>query len=231
MKKDRRGLRVLYIRLSYNFNENTPFPAGLESIKIETIHEMAKGSISNVFRLTICNHTGTHIDGPNHFSLKKKTIDRFNIEDFIYTDPLLLDIPKHDGGLIDVKDLGPHFNSIKKCDLLLVRTGFSKIRRQDPRRYIERSPGFSAAAAACIAGGFPSLRAMAMDTLSFACSLKLKEGIRAHQILLDECSRDIFLIEDINLDFDLSRLKQVMAIPLFVENIDSAPCTVFALTD
>ncbi len=192
---------------------------------------MARGSISNVFRLTICNHTGTHIDGPNHFSMKKKAVNKFNIEDFIFNDPLLLDIIKNDRELIYVEDLEPHFNYIKKSDLLLLRTGFSKIRRQNLKRYIKGSPGFSAAAGKYLAGKFPNLRAIAMDTLSFACPLKLEEGIRAHQILLDECSRTIFLIEDINLDFDLSKVKQVMTIPLFVENIDSAPCTVFALMD
>ena len=85
----------MYVRLSYDFTENTPFPAGLSPVKINHIRNMAEGSISNVFIVTLCNHTGTHIDGPNHFSMKKKAINKFNIEDFIFNDPLLLDILKN----------------------------------------------------------------------------------------------------------------------------------------
>jgi arylformamidase len=221
----------MYIRLSYDISESTPYPAGLWPVKIDHVHDMAKGRVSNVYMVTLCNHVGTHIDGPNHFCKDKKALNKFALDSFIFHKPLLLDIPKTDGGLVTAEDLKHHIDAIKRCDLLLIRTGFGKIRRQDVKRYADKSPGFAASAGQYIVDEFPHLRALGMDTLSFACPQHLDEGIKAHQILMDECKCDIFLLEDINLDYDLSRLTQVLTIPLFCEYLDSAPCTVLAVTE
>ncbi len=79
-----------------------------------------------------------------------------------------------------------------------------------------------------VMGDFPNLRALAIDSLSFASPKNIKEGIEAHRILMNEDDKDIFLIEDINLDFNLKLIKKVYVIPLFVKGFDSAHCTVFA---
>jgi kynurenine formamidase len=70
-----------------------------------------------------------------------------------------------------------------------------------------------------------------MDTISLACMQHLEEGLEAHRILLRGDGRRFLIIEDMNLDFDLSHLRRVFALPLFIEGVDSSPCTVMGVTD
>ena len=218
----------MIIRLSYDLSESCPYPAGLPQPNIEQISDMHRGDISNVYKVTFCNHVGTHIDGPNHFGKGKPPLSSFDVGQFIFQRPLVIDVPKSDGEVVIPEDLAAHREAIADSDVLLMRTGFSGVRVSDPVRYQSASAGFSSAAAQYVVDEFPKLRALAMDTLSFACPLQLDDGIRAHQILLDENDRDVFLIEDLNLDVDLSRLSELIVAPLFCEHLDSAPCTILA---
>jgi kynurenine formamidase len=218
-----------YIKLSYDLDENTPAPAGLDRVKIKKISDILKGDISNVYQISLCNHVGTHIDGPNHFNPGKPSIDKYKIGTFIFNYPVILDIPKSDGQIILKEDLATYEELLRIADIVLIRTGFSKIRKKNLYRYEQESPGFSANAAEYIVmGDFPNLRALAIDSLSFASLKNIEEGIEAHRILMNEDDKDIFLIEDINLDFNLKLIKKVYVIPLFVKGFDSAHCTVFA---
>ena len=217
-----------YQRLSYDLSPDTPYPEGLWPVEIEHRFDMAQGAESNVFHLAMSNHVGTHIDGPNHFGKDKPPLCSFPISDFVFDRPKLVRIPKQDGEIIHAEDLHELADLVSACDLLMMRTGFGAVRATDPRRYREESPGFSAAAAQYVVDELPQVRALAVDSISFACPRQMSEGIEAHQILLAKCPRSIFLIEDINLEADLERLEQVIVAPLFFARIDSAPCTVIA---
>ena len=87
----------------------------------------------------------------------------------------------------------------------------------------------SSGAATYVVEQFPALRAIGLDTVSLACMQHLEDGLEAHRILLRGEGRRFLIIEDMNLDRDLSRLQQVMAVPLFIEGADSSPCTVMGL--
>ena len=136
----------MYIKLSYDYSLNTPYPAGLWPVKIDHVHDMAKGKISNVFTIKLCNHVGSHIDGPNHFGKDKRPLNKFDISNFIFDKPVILDIPKSDGEIVTAEDLADHKQAIDNSDLLLIRTGFSEIRNNDVNRYQDQSSGFSASA-------------------------------------------------------------------------------------
>ena len=221
--------KLQYIKLSYDLDKNTPAPAGLGRVRIKKISDILKGDISNVYQISLCNHVGTHIDGPNHFNQGKPSIDKYKIGTFIFNNPAILDIPKIDGQIILKEDLATYEEFLRIADIVMIRTGFSKIRIKNIYQYEQESPGFSANAAEYIArGDFPNLRALAIDSLSFASLKNIEEGIEAHRILMNEDDKDIFLIEDINLDFNLKLIKKVYVIPLFVKGFDSAHCTVFA---
>ncbi len=219
---------MTFVRLSYDLSKETPYPEGLWPVEISHEHDMKQGAISNVFRFTMCNHVSTHIDGPNHFGKNKPPLNSFSINDFVFTKPKLLQIPKQNGEIISADDLRRHAGAISDCDLLLMRTGFGAIRSDDLTRYAEESPGFSADAAHYVVDELPNVRALAIDSISFACPRQLQEGIEAHQIMLDQCERPIFLIEDINLEIELTNLKQIIVAPLFAERLDSSPCTILA---
>lgn len=219
---------MTYVRLSYDLSEDTPYPEGLWPVVIEHRFDLAQGAESNVFHLAMSNHVGTHIDGPNHFSKDKPALNQFSIEHFIFDKPRVLEIRKAGGEIIYAEDLRQHAESISTCDLLMLRTGFGAIRATNPRRYRDESPGFAAAAAQYVVDELPQVRALAIDSISFACPKQMSEGIEAHQILLDECQRSIFLIEDVNLEINLAGLEQVIVAPLFGEGLDSSPCTILA---
>ena len=62
------------------------------------------------------------------------------------------------------------------------------------------------------------------------CSTSGK-ALEAHRILLRGEARRFLIIEDMNLDWDLTQLRHVMALPLFLEGLDSAPCTVVGVVE
>ncbi|MDO9528340.1 MAG: hypothetical protein Q7J27_04180 [Syntrophales bacterium] len=53
--------------------------------------------------------------------------------------------------------------------------------------------------------------------------------MRSHHELLCGKDRRFLVIEDMNLDYDLSGLKKVIVAPLLVEKTDSAPCTIIGI--
>jgi kynurenine formamidase len=197
-------------------------------VKIKQISDMKKGDISNAFNIAINNHTGTHIDAPRHFSVGGWKISEFEIGDFFFENPVCIDVPKIDSELVMQRDLEVYESQIAGADILLVRTGFARYRRTDKERYCSKNPGFSSEAARYLIRNFSKLRAVGMDTMSFGANENLKDGIEVHKVLLDNPDRFLFIIEDLNLEFRLERIKRVIVAPLFVEEFDSSFCTVIA---
>lgn len=218
----------MYIKLSYNLSRTTPVVVGGMPVKIKQISDMKKDDISNVFIIEATNHTGTHIDAPRHFSINGKKISEIDIENFFFGSPICIDIPKKESELIMSADLEPYTPEIIKSDILLIRTGFSRYRSIDKGNYCSKNPGFSAEAAHYLMKNFSKLRAIGIDTISFAANEHLKEGIEAHKILFNNAKRFLLLIEDLNLEPWCKNIKQVIAIPLFIEEFDSSLCTVIA---
>ncbi len=221
----------MYVELSHRLSVNTPLPIGVPPVNITQHSSIDRGDGSNLFVLHFSNHTGTHIDAPWHFVPSGLRITDFALEEFVFNRPLCLDVPLGGGQMFEAKHLWPHAGRIGECDLLLLRTGYTRMRRSDPERYALFSPGMSAEGAGYLAENFPQLKALGLDTISLAAMQHLEEGLEAHRILLRGERRRFLIIEDMNLDGDLSHLRQVMAVPLFVEGVDSAPCTVMGVVE
>jgi kynurenine formamidase len=137
------------------------------------------------------------------------------------------DIEYSDSKLIGAKDINCPRAALDTCELLLLRTGFSRYRQTDSKRYCERNPGISADFARWLVGNCPRLICAGIDAISFAAAEHLAEGIEAHKIVFNQ-ARPVLLIEDLNLAYDLSKLLRVHIIPFFIEGVDSCPCTVIA---
>ncbi|MFN8007209.1 MAG: cyclase family protein, partial [Terriglobia bacterium] len=91
----------MFKRLSYPLSADMPVSDPILAPPIyEPIESIARGDMANLYRLTMFNHCGTHIDAPNHYDLTGKKLVDFSIDHFIFEKPLLLDIPKMDQGLI-----------------------------------------------------------------------------------------------------------------------------------
>jgi len=221
----------MYLELSYRLSRDTPLAPGVPPLELRQRSSIEGGDASNLFVLEFSNHAGTHIDAPWHFVASGLRLADFRLEEFIFERPLCLDLALSDGQMFEAAHFQPHAERVRRCDLLLLRTGYSRVRRSDPERYRWRSPGMSLEGARYLAKSFPNLRALGLDTISLACMQHLEDGLEAHRILLGGEGRRFLIIEDMNLDFDLSRLRQVVALPLFIEGVDSAPCTVMGISD
>lgn len=215
--------KMHYKLLSYPLNGKTPIYGKKYFFRSKAERQIKKGDTCNTFVLTFLNHCGTHIDAPRHFFNRGRPIAEFNIKELIFSRPFMIDLPKPSNGLIKKEDL----ENISKCDILLIRTGFYKFRRLD--KYIFQNPGISAEAADSIRRRYPFVRAIGIDSISISGYQNRPEGRQAHRILLTKngyLGKPLLLIEDMNLARLIPALKKIYVVPLFMEKIDSAPCTV-----
>lgn len=219
----------MFIRLSYNLTEDfPPLCPNPNRLIIKHLDRISEGKRSNRFSIQITSHLGTHIDSPYHFNINGKRIVDFSVENYVFDKPVVIDINKNDEEFISRSDLIPYIEKIAKCDLLMLRTGFSKYRFTDPMRYARRNPGISKDVAEYLVENFSNIRALAIDAISIEFEGNFAHEFKAHKIFLGDNTHPILLIEDVNLDFDFSGLLRVVALPLFIDKVDGSPCTVIA---
>jgi arylformamidase len=220
----------VFIRLSYNLSDCFPPPdIWPRNLQLERRTYVAPGSTLNLFSVHFAvDHQGTHLDTPYHFYDQGKRITDFVVEDFVFEHPVVLDVRKGDAALITPSDLTPHLDRLAQCDMLLLRTGFSQYRSVDWMRYARSNPSVSGDAARYLMKGFPGIRAVGIDSISIEYEGSHDHGFPAHHAFLSDPNHPVLLLEDVNLDFDLSGITRVFALPLFIEGIGGFPCTVVA---
>lgn len=220
----------MYKRLSYTLNtRDCAFP-GAPTISLNPFESIDHGDTCNTYQVTLFNHFGTHMDGPNHFNEKGRKLYELDLSQFIFERPLLLDIPKASGEMVLPEDLLPYERQIREADLLLIRSGFAEKRDTDNVVYSAEGPCVSSAAARLIVEHYSHLKAIGMDWISLSSPLHMEDGVLAHQIMLGkQGNTPVLIIEDIDLrGVKAEQLETVYAIPIFIEGIDSAPVTIIA---
>jgi arylformamidase len=220
----------MYKVLSYPMGVKEPVFLDNPPLHIEKYTSIAAGDSCNQSLLKFLNHTGTHLDAPNHFIDSGLRIDEIPLEQFMYRQPYLLDLEKQENELITASDLIPFAARITHADLLLIRTNFGRYRYRDSQKYTHFNPGFETTAANFLLEKGVRLKAVGMDLPSAAAAGHLEAGAQFHQVILggkDLTGRHgyILVIEDLNL-MELDGLEEVWAVPLLVKDLDSSPCTV-----
>lgn len=219
-----------WLKLSYDLSVGDPLPHTIPPLKIEPYYEIQKDG-ANVFLVTFANHSGTHVDAPHHVAPHGISLTDFRIEEFRFHHPFCIELQLEDDSLIYPEHLQGYKKYLSACDVLLIRTGYAQYRESDVERYRFRAPGFSIRAAEYVRDELPSVRCIAMDTISFACIAQLEEGMEAHRVLLSLPASRFMLVEDLNLRFDLTQIRFMELHPWLIRGIDSAPCTVVARID
>ncbi|MEG1012419.1 MAG: cyclase family protein [Ruthenibacterium sp.] len=219
--------------LSYPICIDSPGWPGNPTFCYEPFTSIKKGDACNTYTLQLFNHFGSHIDAPRHFVENRLAIDELPFDTFLYESPLLLDVPKSFDEKIQPEDLRPYAQQLARCDLLMIRTGMDKARRNDPENYCNHNPSMSAACARYLQDNFGgTLKAVALDFLSLASPQDPEDGNLSHQYLLGMYHTSaICVIEDINLDALPTHLDKVYAIPLLLHGVDSAPVTMWVEYD
>lgn len=214
-----------FIVLSHKLSENTPSYMASSKLTIKPVKQIKLGDSSNTFKIELDNHIGTHADCQKHFIEGGKGVAEYSIEDFIFEKVFLIELPKNKGELISEEELASFEDEISKSDFLIIKTGFQKYREEDKKAYEFEGPGFSFRAASYLAS-FEVLRGIGFDFISLSSPLHREEGRKAHRILL--AKNKFIIVEDMNLKELRSKIKRLFVIPLFIETVDSSPCTVFA---
>ena len=166
----------MYQILSYPIKKGQPTWPGNPAFSLEPHTSIAGGDTANTCTIHLFNHYGTHLDGPMHFYGKGIPLDQVPFGHFFFHKPLLLDIPKEPGAKLMPEDLIPHREDVKDADLLLIRTGFSKYRREKPDLYENNGPAVSSRLARYLQDNMSHLKALAF--------LQVVRGDKRHIVAL-----------------------------------------------
>lgn len=224
----------MFVELSHSPENNvTGREVGVPELKIHWRARFGDGQnkSNQTSSIEIFSHHGSHVDTPLHVFPDGKSVKDFKVTDFIFQRPLLVQAPKDDFQEITPRDLEPYEKSLQQCDLVLISTGFSKYRGQDPKRYVRHAPGFSFEGAEYLVQTATNARCVGVDVISVEnIDQGRKNNWPVHKALLG--SRPDFLaIEDIQLSpIEGRHIKQVFALPLLLPT-EAAPVTVIAEVD
>jgi kynurenine formamidase len=232
----------MLVRISYRLGEETVTLGSIAPPELRARSTMAHrpeglretairwNNYNNTSTIEMCTHVGTHIDLPLHVFPQGLSMDAYDVSDFVFERPLLIDCPKTDFEDIAEADLLPYAEDLRRADLLLIHTGFSRYRgkayRQgDPERYPKNQPGVSPQAAQYLVDNF-SLRGIGVDVMGIENFFGAKPEFPVHKILL---SRKCVVLEDANLGVLVGRkVERVYLIPLLLSEAEAMPVTAFA---
>ena len=217
-----------YALLSHMLRQDTPSYGNRDKVIVRVNSSIKAGETANSSCWVLSNnHIGTHVDVPRHFSLEgKRTID-YPIKDYVFEACQVIDLPKTEACLIAPDDLkGEPIR--KDVDLLLIRTGFERLRGEDA--YWNNNPGLAPDLADYLRATYPSIRCVGFDFISVTSWKFRAEGRLAHRAFLapKNGEREIWAIEDMSLKDAPPIINKVIVAPLMVEDGNGTAVTVIA---
>jgi arylformamidase len=213
-----------FVYLSYFINEQTPLYGGEKTIYIEERSQIRNGASSNTKYLKLPNHTGTHIDFPNHFSDQGKTINDYGPSFWMFDNVYVISYPVKAEEIIK-QDLIHKYDIPSTTEFLIINTGFGKNRENEI--YWASNPGLSPKLARSLKSRCPYLKVIGFDFISVSSYKNRMLGREAHKEFLVE--NDILLIEDMKLDgIKTNTIQSIIALPILIDNIDGVPITIIA---
>lgn len=218
-----------YRYLSHMISAKVPSYGSACEVVCEATSSIAEGRSSNSFRIAMSNHAGTHIDAPNHFFDAGRKISDFDAGYWVFSRPVVIDVKLAAKEQLKAGDWMTNIRSDN--DIVLLRSGWSRFRSET--KYLTENPGIDPDTSLAIRKLFPGVRAVGIDWVSVSSFSDRAAGRRTHSILLDPGADGApkCIIEDMDLGGDMSRLRQVIALPIMIKAIDSAPCTVLGVFD
>jgi len=217
--------------LSYILNPQDLVWPGEPNIEVQQCTAIGPASNCNTFCSKLPNHCGTHYDAPWHFNANGPKITQLPLDYFWFEHVLVLDIPKKADEGVTYEDLKPYEQEIAGADLLLIKTGFAFVRRDDPVIYQQHGPYLTPEVADYMVRTFPNLRTVGFDFLSIGSPAN-DLSAPAHQTLLG-CHTEHFItgIEDMDLRplyEPHGKILRVIAAPLRIVEVDSSQVCVIA---
>ena len=217
-------MNTQFISLSYFLDDKTPLYGGGKGISIQPERSITAGDTANTKQISFNNHSGTHIDFPNHFFQDGLTSELYNASFWIFKKPYLF-IKEASADQI-IHFTADEIASIPSdTDILIYKTGFGKYRSENT--YWKNNPGFAPEVADILRINFPNLRAIGMDFISLTAYQHRELGRTAHRAFLGG-GRPILLIEDMDVRQLNSQPKSIICAPLLLKGVDGAPVNIIA---
>jgi arylformamidase len=184
-------------------------------VELERMSKIEEGANSNVSRLQISVHTGTHVDAPRHFLPEGKTIETLDL-DALVGPALVFEIPE-DQDLITA-DLLISLKYPEKVTRVLFKTKNSKIWALGTQDFEPRYTSISPDGAGLLVKRGAKL--VGIDYLSVA---PYKRTRPTHEILL---KASVVALEGLDLTGVNPGIYQVYCLPLKLYQCDGAPARV-----
>lgn len=215
-----------YVEIGYPIHEEMPVHPALPKVGLEPRERLDKGDDWNGSVLSIYLHAGTHVDAPWHHLNDGRGIDQIPIEDFIYENPVMLDVPLEAGEFVSV-DILKDAPELQNADLIIFNTGHWRYRDSDIEKYSGDFPAVSPEAAEYLRTQMPNVKAVAIDTLSIENLNDAKDnGYFVHHAFLDHKKYDeptMLIYEDINPEPLIGKtLKSAFTAPLRITGHDAS---------
>jgi kynurenine formamidase len=219
--------------LSHPLTAHAPvWPGNAPAADVALDDSIAAGDDANTTHLRLYSHSGTHVDTPWHFNPDGAAGWQLPIEAYVFDAPVLVDVPKPDGGFITVDDLEPHRAAIQGADLVLLHTRWGeRYRAADPSRYVDAGPLLHPSAARWLIDGHPRLRAIATDAVSIGSPRNHHASVETHHVLTGVGRTDgrfVLIYEDVGIVPEAAAATRVYGWPLYVEGADGTPVTLVA---
>jgi len=188
-----------------------PIWPGCKGIWITHIMRLENGDSSNVSRLDINLHTGTHVDAPRHFLQNGKTVEHLPLD--------VLVGPSYVAHLPDATDVTPRnltdLNLPSGTKRLLLRTRNSELWAAKTTEFKEDFVALTHEAAQWIVD--KKIRLIGVDYLSIQ---RYSDDSRTHQILL---GAGTIALEGLNLSNVKTGFYELICLPLSLVGAEASP--------
>jgi kynurenine formamidase len=207
------------VDLSHVIASAMPVYPGTPSPVIKTAFCISENGFSEK-QITLCSHTGTHIDAPAHMLEGGKTLDQLPIDRYSGR-AFVFDAAAIQKSCIDVQDLAPCRKALEVSDFMLLHTGWSRF--WSDRKYFKGYPVLTEKAAAWL-GGF-GLKGIGVDAISADRDDSVDYPV--HKLLF---GRGMIVIENLTgLKELLNRSFIFFCFPLKIEQAEGSPVRAAAL--
>jgi len=216
--------------LSHPLSAQTPAYGGIGRPRITKDKQIAKGDSCNTLTLEFSNHAGTHFDCPYHFNETGKRLTDYPASFWKCEEVQLLSCTLSAGELCSndhlEKTLQQSGNYNPDAGIVLLNTHWYKKRQESI--FWQKPPGFLPELKNWLQEKFPKIRFFGFDVISLSSFANRDVGREAHREFLGE--NPILVIEDMNLAplEGINKLGNVLISPLFIEEADGAPCSIWA---
>lgn len=205
-------------------DEFTPLYGGKKGVLVTKDRSIENGDTANTKQLVLHNHSGTHIDYPDHFFANGRTSETYSAEDWIFRKPFLLHHKTAENEIISFSE-SILLQIPENTDFLIIKTGFGQFRKQE--KYWKYNPGIHPEMGYKLKQHFPNLRVVGMDFISLTSFQNRELGREAHRQFLGG-EKQLLLVEDMDLSHLYNTPVSLQCLPVMIKGLDGAPVTIIA---